>query len=70
MRDKIYQHFDDAVADIPDGATIMFAEFGGIGSPQNLIAALNRQGAKGLTGVSNNSGGTDGRRNNRACWPD
>ena len=61
MREKIYQHFDDAVADIPDGATIMFAEFGGIGSPQNLIAALNRQGAKGLIGVSNNSGGTDGR---------
>ena len=61
MRNKIYQNFDDAVADIPDGATIMFAEFGGIGSPQNLIAALNRQGAKGLTGVSNNHGGTDGR---------
>ena len=61
MRNKIYQNFDDAVADIPDGATIMFAEFGGVGSPQNLIAALNRQGARGLTGISNNHGGTDGR---------
>ena len=61
MRNKIYQKFDDAVVDIPDGATIMFAEFGGIGSPQNLIAALNRQGARGLTGISNNHGGTDGR---------
>ncbi len=61
MRNKIYQIFDEAVADIPDGATIMFAEFGGVGSPQNLIAALNRQGARGLTGISNNHGGTDGR---------
>ena len=61
MQNKIYQSFDTAVADIPDGATIMFAEFGGIGSPQNLIAALNRQGATGLTGISNNHGGTDGR---------
>ena len=61
MRNKIYQNFDNAVADIPDGATIMFAEFGGVGSPQNLIAALNRQGARGLTGISNNHGGTDGR---------
>ena len=61
MRNKIYQKFDHAVADIPDGATIMFAEFGGIGSPQNLIAALNRQGARRLTGISNNHGGTDGR---------
>ena len=61
MRNKILQNFDAAVADIPDGATIMFAEFGGIGSPQNLIAALNRQGATNLTGISNNHGGTDGR---------
>ena len=49
------------MADIPDGATIMFAEFGGIGSPQNLIAALHRQGACKITGISNNHGGTDGR---------
>jgi len=61
VRNKILQNFDAAVADIPDGATIMFAEFGGIGSPQNLIAALNRQGATNLTGISNNHGGTDGR---------
>ncbi len=61
MRNKIFQNFDEAVADIPDGSTIMFAEFGGIGSPQNLIAALNRQGAKRITGISNNHGGTDGR---------
>ena len=49
MKNKIYPSFDAAVADIPDGATIMFADFGGIGAPQNLIAALHRQGAKDLT---------------------
>ena len=61
MKNKIYQSFDAAVADIPNGATVMFPEFGGIGSPQNLIAALNRQGARDLTGISNNHGGIDGR---------
>ena len=61
MKNKIYHSFDAAVADIPNGATIMFPEFGGVGSPQNLIAALHRQGANNLTGISNNHGGTDGR---------
>ena len=61
MRNKLYPDFDRAVADIPDGATIMFGDFGGIGAPQNLIAALLRQGAKDLTGIANEHGGTDGR---------
>jgi len=47
---KAYKNFDDAVADIPDGASIMVGGFGGPGGcPQNLIKALDRQGAKGLT---------------------
>ena len=61
MKNKVYSSFDAAVADIPDGAVIMFADFGGIGAPQNLIAALHRQGARHLTGISNEHGGTDGR---------
>ena len=61
MKNKAYETFDDAVADIPDGCTIMFPGFGGVGSPQNLIAALHRQGAKSLTGISNGHGGIDGR---------
>ncbi len=61
MKNKIHPTFDAAVADIPDGASIMFADFGGIGAPQNLIAALYRQGAKNLIGISNEPGGTDGR---------
>ena len=60
-KNKIYETFDQAVAGIPDGSTIMFPGFGGIGSPQNLIAALHRLGAKNLTGISNGHGGTDGR---------
>ena len=51
MKNKAYETFDAAVADIPDGSTIMFPGFGGVGAPQNLIAALNRQGAKSLTGI-------------------
>ncbi len=61
MKNKIFETFDQAVADVPDDSTVMFPGFGGVGSPQNLIAALHRQGAKGLTGVSNGHGGTDGR---------
>ena len=61
MKNKIYQTFDEVVADIPDGSTVMLPGFGGVGSPQNLIAALHRQGAKQLTGVSNGHGGIDGR---------
>ena len=61
MKNKIYPNFDAAVADIPDGMAIMFAEFGGVGAPQNLIAALNRHGPTGITGISNSHGGTDGR---------
>ena len=61
MKSKIYSNFDEAVADIPDGATIMFPGFGGVGAPPNLIGALHRLGVKNLTGISNGAGGTDGR---------
>ena len=61
LLNKVFSSFDLAVADIPNGSTIMFPGFGGVGSPQNLIAALNQQGAKDLTGISNGHGGVDGR---------
>ena len=61
LKNKVVKTFDDAVGDIPNGAAIMFAGFGGVGSPQNLIAALHRQGAYNLTGISNEAGGSDGR---------
>jgi len=59
MKNKIFNSFDEAVAGLPDGSTVMFPGFGGVGLPRNLIAALNRQGAKNLTGVSNNAGALD-----------
>ncbi len=52
MKNKIYPSFDAAVADIPDGINFMSPGFGNVGVPRNLLAALNRQGAKDLTGIS------------------
>src|SRR5579885_299092 len=56
---KIYADADAAVADIPDGATIMAGGFGLCGIPENLIRALERKGAKDLTVISNNAGVSD-----------
>ncbi|MCY4365218.1 MAG: 3-oxoacid CoA-transferase subunit A [Chloroflexi bacterium] len=61
MKNKVLSSFDSAVSDIDDGATIMFGDFGGLGAPQNLIAALYRRGTRNLTAISNEHGGTDGR---------
>ena len=59
MKNKVYQTFDEAVADVPDGITFMSPGFGGVGVPRNLLAALHRQGARDLTGISNNAGSLD-----------
>jgi 3-oxoacid CoA-transferase subunit A len=56
---KLYPSADDAIQDIPDGATVMVGGFGLCGNPENLIAALNRKGVKNLTVISNNCGTTD-----------
>lgn len=53
---KVYDDFDRAVADIPDGASIMIGGFGLCGNPENLIAALHRRAARDLTIISNNAG--------------
>ena len=56
MIDKRVENVAEAVADIPDGATVMIGGFGEAGSPIELIHALIDQGAKGLTVVNNNTG--------------
>src|SRR6201993_3024301 len=60
MKPKIVSSLDAAIADIPDGARIMFGGFGGAGFPNNLIQALSRKGIKNITAVSNNCGTRDG----------
>jgi 3-oxoacid CoA-transferase subunit A len=53
---KLVANADEAVRDIPDGATIMLGGFGLCGIPELLIAALIRKGVKGLRTISNNMG--------------
>jgi 3-oxoacid CoA-transferase subunit B len=53
---KVLMTPDDAVALVPDGATIMMGGFGLCGIPEQLIAALRRRGTTGLTIISNNAG--------------
>lgn len=53
---QVFDTPDDAVADIGDGATVMFGGFISAGSPSNLIRALARSGPTGLTAVANNIG--------------
>jgi 3-oxoadipate CoA-transferase, alpha subunit len=50
---------DEAVAGIADGSTVLVGGFGLAGLPADLIDALVRQGAAGLTLVSNNAGNGD-----------
>ena len=49
----------DAVALVPDGASIMMGGFGLCGIPENLIAALRARGTRNLTVISNNAGVDD-----------
>ena len=57
MINKVVGSFDEAVADVPSGAMV---HFGGFANPHNtpnyLFAALARQGADQLTGVSTFAG--------------
>jgi len=53
---KVVATADEAVADIPEGATIMFGGFVSAGTPTNLIRALVRRGVRGITGIANNIG--------------
>src|SRR6266536_1074714 len=56
---KVLSGAAEAVALIPDGATIMMGGFGLCGIPENLIQALHARGTKDLTLISNNAGVDD-----------
>jgi 3-oxoacid CoA-transferase subunit A len=54
--DKTVASADEAVADLPEGATLMAGGFGLCGIPEHLIAAIAKKGTRGLTIISNNCG--------------
>src|SRR5438128_1791730 len=56
---KVLTSAEDAVALIPDGASILMGGFGLCGIPENLITALHARGTGGLTVISNNAGVDD-----------
>ena len=59
MIDKSYPSAAEAVADIPDGASLAVGGFGLSGNPIALIEALLAQGTTDLSIVSNNCGVDD-----------
>lgn len=54
--DKVVRSAGEAVADIPDGATLAVGGFGICGIPSALIQAVLEAGTKDLEVVSNNAG--------------
>ena len=46
---------EDAVAMIPDGASLMIGGFMGVGTPERVIDELVRQGKKNLTVIANDT---------------
>jgi len=57
MTGKVYADAAAALAGVTfEGMTVMSGGFGLSGNPENLIAALNEDGVKGLTVISNNCG--------------
>jgi 3-oxoacid CoA-transferase subunit A len=59
MMDKVVASAAEAVADMPNGASVAVGGFGLVGVPEILIDAVLKQGATDLEVVSNNCG-TDG----------
>jgi 3-oxoacid CoA-transferase subunit A len=56
---KVLASAEQAVALIPEGASILVGGFGLCGIPENLIGALHAQGTRNLTVISNNAGVDD-----------
>jgi len=55
--DKVVASFDEAVADVADGAVLLIGGFGGPGEcPSYLIAAVGRRGLHDMTIVGNSGG--------------
>ena len=59
MINKLVASAAEALADVPNGATVMIGGFGNAGMPAMLIDTLIAQGARELTIVNNNAGNGD-----------
>jgi 3-oxoacid CoA-transferase subunit A len=59
MIQKTVANVEEALDGVKDGMTFMLGGFGLCGIPENAIAALVKQGIKGLTCISNNAGVDD-----------
>ena len=55
---KVIADARSAVADLPEGATLLVGGFGLCGIPEELIQAVRELGRRQLTVVSNNAGTT------------
>lgn len=53
---KLVANYEEAMAGLTDGMTIIAGGFGLCGIPENLIKEIKRKGTKDLTVVSNNCG--------------
>lgn len=56
---KVVDSYEEAMAGLEDGMTVIAGGFGLCGIPENLIAEIKRKGTKELTFVSNNCGVDD-----------
>lgn len=53
---KVVGSYEEAMAGLEDGMTVIAGGFGLCGIPENLIKQIKKMGTKGLTVVSNNAG--------------
>lgn len=56
---KVVDSYEEAMAGLEDGMTVIAGGFGLCGIPENLIAEIKRKGTRELTFVSNNCGVDD-----------
>ncbi len=57
--DKVVETYEEAMAGLEDGMTVIAGGFGLCGIPEGLIAQIKKMGVKDLTVVSNNCGVDD-----------
>ena len=63
----VYYNPLEAIADIPDGATIMTGGFAARGAPASLLLALRQKGVKNLTLITNDTSSGWGGRVDASC---